>query len=243
MGHHATAAGNWMDGDPVKITAHRIPADPIRDRWPTEVLDSSMHVVHNFVPIPGLGKDSVAADRQLRRRQPARSPEAIGKWQLHASRRRQPGQPEREPRLQRDQTGPAQERQEVHRHERAVARQPGRRLHVADDDRGTVAPTRHRRRAEVGPCRLGRGSGRRRQRRTRHRGPRRGRQGQPRRPRLPGDRRHRQQMVSADRRRTAASRRSRISPASPILDGDGKIDIVAVGRQSHNARIYWNKGR
>ena len=27
------------------------------------------------------------------------------------------------------------------------------------------------------------------------------------------------------------------------LDGDGKIDIVAVGRQTHNARIYWNKGR
>ena len=31
--------------------------------------------------------------------------------------------------------------------------------------------------------------------------------------------------------------------AAVDLDGDGKIDIVAVGRQSHNARIYWNKGR
>jgi hypothetical protein len=27
------------------------------------------------------------------------------------------------------------------------------------------------------------------------------------------------------------------------LDGDGRIDIVAVGRASHNARIYWNKGK
>jgi hypothetical protein len=27
------------------------------------------------------------------------------------------------------------------------------------------------------------------------------------------------------------------------LDGDGKIDIIAVGRQTGNARIYWNKGR
>jgi hypothetical protein len=31
--------------------------------------------------------------------------------------------------------------------------------------------------------------------------------------------------------------------AADDLDGDGRIDIVAVGRQSHNARIYWNKGR
>jgi len=27
------------------------------------------------------------------------------------------------------------------------------------------------------------------------------------------------------------------------LDGDGKPDIVAVGRQTFNARIYWNQGR
>ena len=26
------------------------------------------------------------------------------------------------------------------------------------------------------------------------------------------------------------------------LDGDGKIDIVAVGRQTKNVRIYWNQG-
>ncbi|MEX2357691.1 MAG: VCBS repeat-containing protein, partial [Pirellulaceae bacterium] len=25
------------------------------------------------------------------------------------------------------------------------------------------------------------------------------------------------------------------------LDGDGKPEIVAVGRQTHNVKIYWNK--
>jgi hypothetical protein len=29
--------------------------------------------------------------------------------------------------------------------------------------------------------------------------------------------------------------------AAGDLNGDGKTDIVAVGRQSHNVRIYWNE--
>jgi hypothetical protein len=31
--------------------------------------------------------------------------------------------------------------------------------------------------------------------------------------------------------------------AAADLDGDGKIDIIAVGRQTGNARIYWNQGK
>jgi hypothetical protein len=27
------------------------------------------------------------------------------------------------------------------------------------------------------------------------------------------------------------------------LDGDGKIDIVAAGRQTFNVKIYWNQGK
>ena len=30
--------------------------------------------------------------------------------------------------------------------------------------------------------------------------------------------------------------------AAADLDDDGRIDIVAVGRQTKNARIYWNQG-
>ncbi|MCI0376299.1 MAG: VCBS repeat-containing protein, partial [Gemmataceae bacterium] len=27
------------------------------------------------------------------------------------------------------------------------------------------------------------------------------------------------------------------------LNGDGRIDLIAVGRQTKNARIYWNEGK
>ena len=54
-GRGATAKGNFMDGQPVRITAYRIPKAPTTDRWPTEVLDQSLHVVHNFAPIPAAG--------------------------------------------------------------------------------------------------------------------------------------------------------------------------------------------
>jgi len=64
MGRDSTAAKNHMDGQPVRVLAYRIPKDPLRDRWPMEVLDQSMHVIHNFQPIPaenGKGMDVLTA--------------------------------------------------------------------------------------------------------------------------------------------------------------------------------------
>jgi hypothetical protein len=52
MGRDSTGAKNHMDGEPVRVLAYRIPKDPVGDRWPVEVLDQSMHVVHNFQAIP-----------------------------------------------------------------------------------------------------------------------------------------------------------------------------------------------
>jgi len=64
MGKGSTAKKNWMDGQPVRILAFRIPKDPVKDRWESEVLDQSLHVVHNFFPIPaalGKGMDLLTA--------------------------------------------------------------------------------------------------------------------------------------------------------------------------------------
>src|SRR5262245_28226349 len=51
MGRNSTQKANWMDGSPVRILAYKIPKDPIKDRWVPEVIDESLHVVHNFDPV------------------------------------------------------------------------------------------------------------------------------------------------------------------------------------------------
>jgi hypothetical protein len=64
MGRNATAKNNWMDGSPVRLLAYRIPANPVVDRWVPEVIDESLHVMHNFHPIPaafGKGSDILTA--------------------------------------------------------------------------------------------------------------------------------------------------------------------------------------
>jgi hypothetical protein len=64
LGRHSTPQGNWTDGEPVRILAYKIPRDPTRDRWEPEVIDHSMHVVHNFWPVQaadGNGMDILTA--------------------------------------------------------------------------------------------------------------------------------------------------------------------------------------
>jgi hypothetical protein len=52
MGRNSTREKNWLDGLPVRMLAYRIPRDPTRDRWVPEVIDESLHVVHNFALVP-----------------------------------------------------------------------------------------------------------------------------------------------------------------------------------------------
>lgn len=64
MGRGSTREKNWMDGSPVRLLAFRIPADPARDRWVPEPIDEGLHVMHNFHPIPateGRGMDVLTA--------------------------------------------------------------------------------------------------------------------------------------------------------------------------------------
>ncbi len=64
MGRESSKEANWMDGRPVRITAYRIPKDPIKDKWEPVVVNEDLHVVHNFFPIPradGKGEDVLAA--------------------------------------------------------------------------------------------------------------------------------------------------------------------------------------
>jgi hypothetical protein len=48
MGRNSTQKANWMDGSPVRILAYKIPKDPTKDRWVPDVIDESLHVVHNL---------------------------------------------------------------------------------------------------------------------------------------------------------------------------------------------------
>jgi hypothetical protein len=64
MGRNATQKQNWMDGSPARILAYSIPKDPTKDRWVPEVIDESLHVVHNFAPVSradGKGADVLTA--------------------------------------------------------------------------------------------------------------------------------------------------------------------------------------
>jgi hypothetical protein len=55
VGRNSTKEGNFMDGQPVRLIAYKVPKDPIHDRWVPEIVDDSMHVVHNFWPVPSAG--------------------------------------------------------------------------------------------------------------------------------------------------------------------------------------------
>jgi hypothetical protein len=64
MGKDSTKEKNWMNGSSVEMLAYRIPNDPTTERWTPEPIDKSLHVVHNFFPIPSLkgkGEDILTA--------------------------------------------------------------------------------------------------------------------------------------------------------------------------------------
>jgi hypothetical protein len=55
-GRDSTRGANWIDGKPVRILAFKVPADPVKGPWEPTVINESLHVVHNFHPIPAAGR-------------------------------------------------------------------------------------------------------------------------------------------------------------------------------------------
>ncbi len=80
QGRNCTAKGLWTDGNPVRIIAYKIPADPVKQRWQPIVLDESLHVVHNFWPIPATNRRGMDVLTASYEGVHLLSMDAAGKW-------------------------------------------------------------------------------------------------------------------------------------------------------------------
>lgn len=56
-----TKGPNWGEGNGVRILVYTVPADPAKEPWPVEVADESLHTTHNLqlVDFDGDGKDDI----------------------------------------------------------------------------------------------------------------------------------------------------------------------------------------
>ena len=73
-----------MNGRPVRILAYPIPADPVKGPWEPKVLNETLHVVHNFFPVPAPDRkrmDLLTASYEGVR---LLAPAADGTWTAHA---------------------------------------------------------------------------------------------------------------------------------------------------------------
>ncbi len=243
QGRGSSAAKNWMDGSPVRILALKVPKDPAKDRWAPEVVDDGLRVIHNFVPVPaagGKGSDVLTASYDgvhLLRREG-------GKWaRTHLGTGNQDNPNGSRGASEIKQGHPAKGRPCIATIEPWHGNQvvaytpadgPAKKLwdrHVVDDrlkwghavsfadldgDGGEELIVGVRDDLSQ----------------------------------KPGERRGVRVYRAADGK-GAKWQRHFVDPggvavedlAADDLDGDGKVDIVAVGRQTHNVRIYWNKGK
>jgi hypothetical protein len=80
LGKRSTKENNWMDG-PVRVLAYQIPKDPVHERWVPEVLDDSLHVLHNFWPVEAPGRRGMDLLCASYEGVSLLSPSASGKWQ------------------------------------------------------------------------------------------------------------------------------------------------------------------
>ena len=126
------------------MLAYSIPKDPLKDRWTPEVLDESLHVMHNFWPIPAAAGKGM--DVLLPATKASVSCRASGdKWSKSHLGTGNQDNPKRAAAPARSSMGKLKSGKQLHRHDRAVARQSGRRLHRAERPGAeTVGPARDR---------------------------------------------------------------------------------------------------
>jgi hypothetical protein len=241
LGRQATAKANWLD-DPARLLSFEIPTHPARDPWPMSVLADSLHVVHNFWPIAAEGRsgnDILLASYEgvslLGRT-------VTGEWKrrlLGSGNQDNPASNRGASEIKIGQVGPQRFLATVepfHGHQIVVytpAKDANALWHrqVIDDQLkwGHAVWT-----ADLdgdGADELIIGV---RDDKSQRAGERRG-------VRIykPAD----ATLGKWDRKLVDDGGIAVEDLAAADLDGDGKIDLVAVGRQTHNVRIYWNQGR
>jgi hypothetical protein len=242
MGRNSTREHNWMDGEPVRVLAYRVPKDPVHDRWVPEVLDESMHVVHNFYPIPAAGRkgmDLLTASYEGVSLLERRGPEKWTRRLLGAGNQANPKSNRGASEIKQgtlrggrkylatiepwhgDQvvvyTPPAESGQSWERHVLDQDLKWGHAVWCADldgdGDEELIIGVRDDQNMQ------------------------------------PGHRRGVRIYKALDEHGTHWARRviedggvAVEDLAAADLDGDGRIDLVAAGRQTGNVRIYWNEG-
>ena len=66
-----TKAADWTTGPGARILVFRVPSDPAKDKWPMEVADESLHIIHNFITVgPEIWTASAEGVHALRRDSP-----------------------------------------------------------------------------------------------------------------------------------------------------------------------------
>ena len=120
---------NWGDGKGVRVLVYSVPDDPARDPWPSEVADDALHTIHNLqaIDFDGDGSDEIVMAGWegvfvLNR-------DSAGHWsKTQLGTGNQDSKPNKG--SSEVKVGTPCRRPPLHRHDRALARIPGRRLHA-----------------------------------------------------------------------------------------------------------------
>jgi hypothetical protein len=241
MGRNSTQKANWTDGSPVRILAFKIPKDPTRDRWVPEVIDESLHVVHNFWVIPAGRAPSGLFTASY---EGVKGFVNLGKkWngsELGSGNQTDPkgsrGSSEVKVGNSNDRISFIGTIEPWHGHQVVVYTPPGEQFgrftrNVIDENLkwGHAVWTADLDAKGKDDLIIGVRDDKSEK---------------------PGERRGVRLYKALDEKGTKWARHilddggiAVEDLAAADLDGDGRIDIVAVGRQTHNIRIYWNKGK